>query len=398
MEQFKGVIYQAINIQNKKSYIGKTIQDFEEYKQDHLDGALKEKDLNNNFFGKYFYNAIRKYGPNNFKWIILGEIFSDSKQELKKLLNEAEVESIWLFRTFGSDGIKRDSVYGYNLTKGGDGGDTLSNHPNKEEIFNKLSSSRQRDAVNQWNNLTEIERKIIGENISKGIKNRSEEDKQKSIDKLHSTLENNPNIIINITKNRLETEKNNPEIQIQRTASYKKTLKENPEININKGKKISENRKKKEIIKKECRALIQYYDINNIILPNGKKGLKVWSQFRLYLYNYIENILENKIINIEDIINSYKKVKSKTKWELRTPEKQEEISNIYSQSKLNRTKEEKDTAIQKFKKTKKEKQDIIYNCNSLIINHNLQIIPNITPQHGIKKWKEFEKYLLSLIV
>jgi hypothetical protein len=31
-EQFKGIIYQAINIQNKKSYIGKTIQDFEKYK------------------------------------------------------------------------------------------------------------------------------------------------------------------------------------------------------------------------------------------------------------------------------------------------------------------------------------------------------------------------------
>jgi hypothetical protein len=32
MEKFKGTIYQAINIQNKKSYIGQTIKTFDQRK------------------------------------------------------------------------------------------------------------------------------------------------------------------------------------------------------------------------------------------------------------------------------------------------------------------------------------------------------------------------------
>ena len=144
MKQFKGIIYQAINIQNSKSYIGKTIQDFEEYKQSHIDSATENRDTKYNKKAKYFYNAIRKYRPENFKWIILGEVFADSKKELKKLLNEAEIESIWLFRTYGSDGVKRDSIYGYNMTPGGDGGDTLSGHPDEKAIRKKQKDAEMK--------------------------------------------------------------------------------------------------------------------------------------------------------------------------------------------------------------------------------------------------------------
>ena len=61
MEQFKGIIYQAINIQNRKSYIGQTVQDFDYYLKNHISQA----NLNNN--NRYFYNAIRNYGAHNFK-------------------------------------------------------------------------------------------------------------------------------------------------------------------------------------------------------------------------------------------------------------------------------------------------------------------------------------------
>lgn len=198
MEKFKGVIYQAINIQNKKSYIGKTVQDFEDYKQNHIDASIRGDDLKSIKKGKYFYNALRKYGLENFKWVVLGEIIAESKKELKKLLNEAEKESIWLFRTFGSDGIKKDNIYGYNMTPGGDGGDTFSgrNHseksiqiigfksrtikkkrvkgnPNKgktyEEIYGKEKAMEQRDKRSGKNNkkaMTEegkISKKLIYE-------------------------------------------------------------------------------------------------------------------------------------------------------------------------------------------------------------------------------------------
>lgn len=111
MQKFKGIIYQVINIQNKKSYIGKTYQDFNNRKKQHLY-------LGGN--SKYFYNALRKYGPHNFKWIILGEIESYNLEDLNQKLNEAEIESIWIFRTFGLNN-KFDNIYGYNLTEGGEG-------------------------------------------------------------------------------------------------------------------------------------------------------------------------------------------------------------------------------------------------------------------------------------
>jgi len=114
MKKFTGTIYQAINIQNNKSYIGKTIRDFGEYKQFHIINAVEKRDLKNNLQGKYFYNAIRKYGADNFKWVILGEIEFYNLEDLNDNLNQAEIESIWLFKS-------NDKDYGYNLTIGGDG-------------------------------------------------------------------------------------------------------------------------------------------------------------------------------------------------------------------------------------------------------------------------------------
>ena len=117
MKQFKGIIYQAINIQNGKSYIGKTTQNFEKYVENHIKGCFKNRDKKK----KYFYNAIRKYGAYNFKWVVLGEIYSYNLGELNKELDLSEIEAVWLFRTFGSNGIKQDGIYGYNLTPGGSG-------------------------------------------------------------------------------------------------------------------------------------------------------------------------------------------------------------------------------------------------------------------------------------
>jgi len=40
---YKGIIYQAINIQNGKSYIGKTTQPFNRYINKHIFNALNNK-------------------------------------------------------------------------------------------------------------------------------------------------------------------------------------------------------------------------------------------------------------------------------------------------------------------------------------------------------------------
>lgn len=123
---YKGVIYQIINIQNRKSYIGKTSRKkYMKYIKKHFENAYKkeidEETGEEKYNNKLFYKAIRKYGKQNFKIIILGEIYSDNLDDFNKQLNEAEIDCIYHFRTFGSDGENFDKIYGYNLTKGGEG-------------------------------------------------------------------------------------------------------------------------------------------------------------------------------------------------------------------------------------------------------------------------------------
>jgi len=106
-----GCIYKITNLMNGKCYIGQTTKnDYFKYINDHFNNALCGEQ-----YRKYFYCAIRKYGKKNFKIEILGFCY------LRKELKEAEIESIWVFRSFGSDGDNFDKIYGYNLTKGGEG-------------------------------------------------------------------------------------------------------------------------------------------------------------------------------------------------------------------------------------------------------------------------------------
>jgi len=116
-------IYQAINMINNKSYIGQTVQNFDLYKNGHIENALEKNSQ------KYFHRAIRKYGKENFEWKIL---FQDYCHPNK--LDELEIFFIAYYDTFKGPG--------YNMTIGGAFGDTLSKHPNKKEIFKKISKSR----------------------------------------------------------------------------------------------------------------------------------------------------------------------------------------------------------------------------------------------------------------
>jgi group I intron endonuclease len=105
-----GLIYKVTNIQNKKIYIGFTTQTLEIRKQGHIHfSQLKSRRQS------YFHDAIKSYGVNNFKWEILG--YCGTLDGLK----EAEIECIYFFRSFGSDGSNFDTIYGYNHTFGGEG-------------------------------------------------------------------------------------------------------------------------------------------------------------------------------------------------------------------------------------------------------------------------------------
>jgi hypothetical protein len=77
--------------------------------------------------GKILHLAFQKYGIENFKKEIIEECDSI------ELLNERE--KFWI-----SYYSSTDRSIGYNIASGGNGGDTISNHPNKEEIKKKHSN------------------------------------------------------------------------------------------------------------------------------------------------------------------------------------------------------------------------------------------------------------------
>lgn len=110
-------IYQITNIVTSDFYIGKTIQPIEKRYYKHKYNAFKLKRQT------YLYRAMRKYGENNFKITIIEQIGDNS------LLNEKEIHYI------------KTLLPKYNMTKGGDGGDTSAS-PNYKKAIKKLHKNK----------------------------------------------------------------------------------------------------------------------------------------------------------------------------------------------------------------------------------------------------------------
>lgn len=127
------LIYQAINKNNGKFYIGKTSTTLKLRIARHRKAVFKE---NSNL---YFHNALRKYGFDNFHWKII------DTTENKLYINFLEKWYIAQHRSFGSDTVNYDKTYGYNMTLGGDGGDLFNNFSKKKqlEIKKKMSQTRK---------------------------------------------------------------------------------------------------------------------------------------------------------------------------------------------------------------------------------------------------------------
>lgn len=105
-------IYKITNKINGKIYVGKTTKD------------------NDNYFGSgiLINKSIQKYGKENFDKIIL------EKCDSTEMLNKSEIK--WIKELNSTD-----RNIGYNIAKGGEGGDTISNHPNKKNIIQKREQS-----------------------------------------------------------------------------------------------------------------------------------------------------------------------------------------------------------------------------------------------------------------
>lgn len=137
------IIYKVINTINDKCYIGQTVQLLEKRKNVHIyDVKIKR-------YNSYFHNAIRKYGIENFKWVILCECNSKEK------LNEKEKYYITLYNTI--------VPFGYNMTYGGEG---TVGYKHTDYSKSKMSNNSNNNGINNpmyGKNHTDKTKEIISE-------------------------------------------------------------------------------------------------------------------------------------------------------------------------------------------------------------------------------------------
>ena len=156
------IIYKVTNKINRKSYIGKT-KNLKRRIYDHL--RKVENDSNTSF-----HNALRKNGKENFEWVEIDH------SEYLDILNLKEEYWISYFNT--------KIPTGYNLTNGGEGGDTFSMNPNKEKTRKLLSIVNAGENNNMYGKkclwVTERNRKNKGKTYEK-IYGKEKAEKIKSI-------------------------------------------------------------------------------------------------------------------------------------------------------------------------------------------------------------------------
>jgi|WetSurMetagenome_2_1015567.scaffolds.fasta_scaffold107906_2 group I intron endonuclease len=168
-----GVIYQATNKINKKIYIGKTTHKrFDSYKKQHIKNALSNIDKSR----RSFYSAIRKYGEDSFDWVILKTCFSKDELYLE------EINWIALLKS-------NTSSCGYNMTKGGDGGDTYCL---MDEYSKKARRRKAQESGKERFSKMSIEEKETNNEKHRGKNNGMYGKKRKEKNRLWM-LKNNPN-------------------------------------------------------------------------------------------------------------------------------------------------------------------------------------------------------------
>lgn len=158
-----GIIYKATNKQNGKVYIGKTSSCLRKRINLHIHMAFTKQSTT------YFHNALRKYGRENFTFDILEETTED--------LNDRER---YFIAYLDSTNIHK----GYNLTRGGDGGNTVSLlSPEKAALWkqrqdanrnNQGISSKMQKGRHVKEFLSKESQVVYDQNYRKALANRNE--------------------------------------------------------------------------------------------------------------------------------------------------------------------------------------------------------------------------------
>ena len=138
MENHYNCIYLYINKINGKGYVGKA-EDFLKRKRKHIKTSYNKKSRDYNV---PFHRAIRKYGIESFEVTILKENLT------KDEMNYWEDYYIETFDLYAKNGK------GYNLAKGGTGGNTIEGKTEEEikEIYNDEWKQKQSEAKKGKNN------------------------------------------------------------------------------------------------------------------------------------------------------------------------------------------------------------------------------------------------------
>ena len=161
------IIYCHINKINQKKYIGQTCQ--KPTKRWGYNGKNYEHNL-------YFYNAIQKYGWDNFQHIILEQNILTQEQANKR-------EKYWI-KIYHSN----DKEYGYNLTDGGNSNysfneQTRQKISNNLKIFYQTHPIAKQQQIDHLNNIRSLIKysKQHNQHISQALKGRklSEQHKKK---------------------------------------------------------------------------------------------------------------------------------------------------------------------------------------------------------------------------
>lgn len=116
-------IYKITNIKNGKTYVGQTSKS--------LKNRFDHHKHQNSLIGK----AIRDEGPENFT---IEEIMLFDNDDNQYIANEFEMFMADVYNSF-------DKGYNVKRSLGKCGGDTLSNHPNIDQISKKISESKMGD-------------------------------------------------------------------------------------------------------------------------------------------------------------------------------------------------------------------------------------------------------------
>lgn len=166
------IIYKVINRINGKIYIGLTKNSLEQRRIQHFSECLSSSKTK-------FHNALRKYGKEGFIW---------EEVDFAETIDELRNKEIFWIKFYNS------IDFGYNINKGGSGGDNYTDNPNLSEIKLKIGIK-----VKQSNRWTPERRKQQSINFS-GKNNPMRKNPERSF---FST--NNP---MNIIENRFIGDKN----------------------------------------------------------------------------------------------------------------------------------------------------------------------------------------------